>query len=126
MAESRCVRLATCAFRVADWQWPFALEHAEAIARDWQRRRARMPQLFNGTVYLLRDHAIDGDTLSGTFFKTDFSTFLYWREHRFAGDGDRARRLRRVAHPFGRRSRAARAPGDPASSIPDASIRRAG
>jgi 8-oxo-dGTP pyrophosphatase MutT (NUDIX family) len=82
LAETRCVRLAACAFGVADWQWPFALEHAEAIARDWQLRQSRIPQLFNGTVYLLRDHSIDGDTLRGTFFKTDFRTFLYWREHR--------------------------------------------
>jgi NUDIX domain-containing protein len=84
MAETRFVRLATCAFGVADWQWPFALEHAEAIARDWERRLSRMPQLFNGTVYLLRDHTIGGDTLRGTFFKTDFRTFLYWRDHRSA------------------------------------------
>ena len=41
-----------------------------------------MPKLFNGTVYLLRNHSIDGDTLRGTFFKTDFRTFLYWRDHR--------------------------------------------
>ncbi len=84
MAESRCVRLANCTFDVADWRWPFALEHAEAIVRDWERRLSRIPQLFNGTVYLLRDHSIGGDTLRGTFFKTDFRTFLYWRDHRSA------------------------------------------
>ena len=84
MAESRCTRLATCAFAIDDWQWPFALEHAEAIARDWERWHARIPQLFNGTVYLLRDRSIDGETLRGTFFKSDFSTFLYWRDHRSA------------------------------------------
>ena len=79
-AETPCVRLATCAFRVADWTWPLAEEKADDIARDWQRRRATTPEFFNGAVYLMRHHAIDGDVLSGTFFKTDFATFLYWRE----------------------------------------------
>jgi hypothetical protein len=82
VAESRCVRLKSCTFDAADWRWPLAHEHAEAIARDWQRRLLRISQLFNGTVYLLRDHSIDGDTLRGTFFETDFRTFLYWRDHR--------------------------------------------
>jgi 8-oxo-dGTP pyrophosphatase MutT (NUDIX family) len=74
------VRLATCAFRVADWAWPLALERPEDIARDWQRRQAQTPEFFNGAVYLMHDHSIDGDVLSGTFFKTDFATYLYWRE----------------------------------------------
>ncbi len=79
-AEPRCVRLATCAFRVADWTWPLALERSDDIARDWQHRQAQTPEFFNGAVYLMHDHSIDGDVLSGTFFKTDFATFLYWRE----------------------------------------------
>jgi 8-oxo-dGTP pyrophosphatase MutT (NUDIX family) len=46
-----------------------------------------MPQAFNGAVYLLRDYAIDGNALSGTFCRTDFKTFLYWREQKAVGDG---------------------------------------
>ena len=79
-AETPCVRLATCAFRVADWTWPLAEEKAGDIALDWQRQRARTPDFFNGAVYLMRHHAIDGDVLNGTFFRTDFAAFLYWRE----------------------------------------------
>ncbi len=41
-----------------------------------------MPQLFDGTVYLLRQQAFVGAALTGTLFKTDFKTFLYWRAHR--------------------------------------------
>jgi 8-oxo-dGTP pyrophosphatase MutT (NUDIX family) len=80
LAETPCVRLATCAFRVAHWTWPLAKEKADEIARDWQRRRAQTPEFFNGAVYLMCQHAIEGDALCGTFFKTDFATFLYWRE----------------------------------------------
>ena len=79
-AEPRCVRLATCAFRVADWTWPLVLEKSDDIARDWRHRRVQTPEFFNGAVYLMHHHSIDGDVLTGTFFKTDFATFLYWRE----------------------------------------------
>ncbi len=82
--EGRCPRIASCAFAVADWPWPFALENADAIAADWERRQAQIPRLFDGTIYLLRDHALVGEELTGTFFKTDFKTLLYWRHHRSA------------------------------------------
>lgn len=80
--EPRCVRLASCSFAVADWAWPWAVERADAIAQDWARRRALLPQLFEGPVYLLREPAIDDAALTGTLFRTDFSAFLYWRDHR--------------------------------------------
>lgn len=85
--EPRCVRLATCSFAVADWAWPWAAERADAIARDWARRRTLLPQLFEGPVYLLREQAIDAAALTGTLFRTDFSSFLYWRDHRVEEKG---------------------------------------
>jgi 8-oxo-dGTP pyrophosphatase MutT (NUDIX family) len=85
--EPRCVRLASCSFSVADGAWPWAAERADAIAYDWVRRRALAPQLFDGTVYLLREYAIDGAALTGTLFSTDFKTFLYWRDHRADAKG---------------------------------------
>lgn len=83
-AEGRCVRVARCSFHASNWRWPFAQEHVDAVARDWQQRQAEIPQLFDGTIYLLREHAIDGEALTGTFFRTDFKSFLYWRDHRTA------------------------------------------
>jgi len=80
--EPRCVRLANCSLAVADWAWPWAAERADAIAHDWVRRRALVPQLFDGTVYLLREQDFVGAALTGTLFKTDFKTFLYWRARR--------------------------------------------
>jgi len=80
--EPRCVRLASCSFAVTDWEWPWAAERAETIAQDWARRRALLPQLFQGPIYMLSKQAIDGAALTGTLFKTDFSSFLYWRDHR--------------------------------------------
>ena len=79
--KPRCVRLATCSFAVADCAWPWAAERSDAIERDWAQRRALVPQLFDGAVYLLREQAITGPMLTGTLFKTDFRSFLYWRDH---------------------------------------------
>lgn len=87
--EPRCLRLASCSFSVADWAWPWAGKRADAIAQDWARRRALLPQLFEGPVYLLREPAIDDAALAGTLFRTDFSAFLYWRDHRAEEKGVR-------------------------------------
>jgi 8-oxo-dGTP pyrophosphatase MutT (NUDIX family) len=85
-----CLRLAQCRLDVATWQWPLAKAHAAAIGDDWLRRLASNPGLFDGTIYLLRDYAIDGEVMSGTLFRTDFKSFLYWRAHDPAGsDGVR-------------------------------------
>jgi len=67
--------------------WTFAQEHAEDIAQNWQRCRAEMPSMFDGTVYLMREHAVHGAALTATFFKTDFKTFLYWSDGRHPGTG---------------------------------------
>jgi len=74
-----CVRLARCRLRVAPWDWPFAIENAAQIVRYWEKRRAVLPALFNGTTYLLHEHAVTRDELAGTLFQTDFRTLLYWR-----------------------------------------------
>lgn len=76
--ETDCVRVGRCALQVADWQWPLT-EGREEIACDWRRRQTENPRLFDGDVYLMRDYAIDGAGLTGTLFRTDFKTLLYWR-----------------------------------------------
>lgn len=77
-----CLAVGSCRLSISDWQWPLADKHAVAIAEDWKRRHAENPALFDGTIYLARDYAIDGGALAATLFKTDFKTFLYWRAHR--------------------------------------------
>jgi 8-oxo-dGTP pyrophosphatase MutT (NUDIX family) len=79
--EGQCLHVERCRLRIGDPHWPFADRHAEAIARHWARRRAERPKMFNGAVYVLRQHEIEGGTLTGAFLRTDFKTFLYWREH---------------------------------------------
>ncbi len=103
------LQLAPSASPTGRGRWPKKRPTTSPATGSAGRRRRR--SFFNGAVYLMRDHAIDGDVLTGTLFKTDFNTFLYWRERSLAGDADRARMFRRLDHPLGRRLRAAGPPG---------------
>jgi hypothetical protein len=74
-------------FSVEPWIWPFAQEKRAEIDAHFAKRQARTPDLWNGRVLLLRDHAFDGATLRGTFFETDFASFLAWRDWGFPDAG---------------------------------------
>jgi hypothetical protein len=75
-----CVRVARCALRVGGDPWPFAEQRRAEIATHWLRTSAERPKLFDGTVYMLRDGALEGDGFRGTYTCTDFKSFLYWRD----------------------------------------------
>ncbi len=79
--EGTSIRVARCALALSGEPWSYAARRREAIATFWQRTRAERPKLFDGPVHVLITHALDGDTLRGTFARTDFKSFLYWREH---------------------------------------------
>ena len=79
-SEDGTVRIARCELGVAPQPWPFEDRCAAEIAAHWQRAVAERPKLFNGTVYLLREGTLEGATYKGTFVRTDFKSFLYWRE----------------------------------------------
>jgi hypothetical protein len=82
--HSHCQRVAHCDLSVVDWEWPFAAGEARQIAQFWAQRSAQNPRLFDGVVYLMRDYRLSDGGLAGALFKTDFKTFLYWRQHRVA------------------------------------------
>lgn len=85
--QGKCLHVAECSLRVADWNWPLSEQHATEIELHWQRRQAEMPTLFNGAVYLFKDYTADGHRLTGDLFKTDFKTLLYWRSLPLADRG---------------------------------------
>lgn len=66
--EARCLPF--------DWAW--ARDNRDAIARNWQRRIADKPRLFNGRVLLLRESVFEGDVCRSTYFETDYADFLAW------------------------------------------------
>jgi hypothetical protein len=68
---------------VAPFRWPFAEARRDDIAAHFEARRQTTPQLWNGRILLMREFAIDGGTLRGTYFETGFADFLAWRDWNF-------------------------------------------
>jgi len=60
------------------WQW--AAGNAAAVKRFWNTAIIEKPSLFNGQVLVMGEHKIAGGCLSGTVHKTDFASFLYWKD----------------------------------------------
>ena len=79
--ETRVIEVAGAELRVTDAAWPFALRHAQEIAAHWQRRARENPNFFNGAIHMLSAYTVSGDgVFSGRYLRTDFKSFLYWRE----------------------------------------------
>lgn len=77
-------RIAACDVRVGTRSWAFARTQAAAIDAHWAERCRTNPAYFNGVIHVMADPA-DGAAASGgvfqaTLIKTDFKSFLYWRE----------------------------------------------
>ncbi|TIT66632.1 MAG: hypothetical protein E5W90_11920 [Mesorhizobium sp.] len=61
---------------------PFAVDNAEAIAKNWQSEIAANPALFDGTVVLLSELAYRDRGLIGRCHAINYSTFMLWRKRR--------------------------------------------
>ncbi len=64
--------------REKPWTAPAAL--GDAIAASWTAATARNPSLFDGTIFVMLDHAVDGGTLTGILAPIAFKTFNHWHE----------------------------------------------
>jgi hypothetical protein len=89
-SEGTSLRVSRCELALSAEPWRYAERHRDAIAAYRQRVSTERPKLFDGCVHVLTSYALGNGTLSGTFARTDFKSFLYWREH-----GAEARRLTR-------------------------------
>jgi hypothetical protein len=69
-----------CELSVADAVWPFAERHKGEIETHWSRRRAENNTFFNGAIHLLQSQSLHDDTFAARFLRTDFKSYLYWRE----------------------------------------------
>jgi ADP-ribose pyrophosphatase YjhB (NUDIX family) len=74
------VRIARCELSVGPEPWPFTRHRRAEIAVHWQRARAEHPKLFDGTVYMLGEGALEGGTFRGRLVRTDFKSYLFWRD----------------------------------------------
>ena len=82
MAETpKVLRLERLALRLGDGALAFERDNRAAIDAHWQRLRAERPALWNGPMFMFEQVELDGATLTGTARRTDFATFLFWRDN---------------------------------------------
>jgi 8-oxo-dGTP pyrophosphatase MutT (NUDIX family) len=60
--------------------WAFADARRAEIDAHFAERNAGAQQLWNGRVLLASDYRIQGRSLVGSCFETDFASFLAWRD----------------------------------------------
>jgi 8-oxo-dGTP pyrophosphatase MutT (NUDIX family) len=73
-----------CQLLASGEPWPFAARHAEDINRYWAQCIERTPHFFNGVVFVMAQWAVVEGVFEATFFRSDFKSFLYWRDHGYA------------------------------------------
>ena len=67
----------------APWKWSFADERRDEIDTHFAALRRKTPELWNGRVLMLRAFAIADRVFGGSYFETDFASFLAWRDWDF-------------------------------------------
>jgi 8-oxo-dGTP pyrophosphatase MutT (NUDIX family) len=80
-------KLSSCSLRVGSAPWPFAIENASAIATHWRKAKAANPNYFEGVVHLVDAFEAADGTLNASLLRTDFKSYLYWREQGFPAAG---------------------------------------
>jgi len=77
---NRIVPVGELDLRVSDDEWAFARDHRPGIDRHWQAIMAERPSLWNGEVLLCNRAAVDGGHFTATLVKSDFASFIAWRD----------------------------------------------
>lgn len=83
MTDSSVVPIDRLELAYSFWDWPFADERRREIDAHFAALRRERPGLWNGRVLLLREFAIANGVFRGSFFETDFTSFLAWRDWDF-------------------------------------------
>ncbi len=74
-----------CRLQVVAGHWPYAVSNAVAIDHYWARRREENPAMFNGQIFVMAEYALHDRVFDGRLLRTDFKSYLHWREHGFSG-----------------------------------------
>lgn len=82
--ENRVERVDLVDLKVGPGTWAFARDRSAEIDALWARRSAENPHLFNGTVHLVNALRHAPGRLTAEFVRTDFKSYLYWRETGFS------------------------------------------
>lgn len=78
-----------CRLMATGEPWAFAKDFGNEIAAHWQRRLEAEPTMFDGVVHLMRTARSSTDAFEATLTRTDFKSYLFWREHGFPEAGVR-------------------------------------
>jgi 8-oxo-dGTP pyrophosphatase MutT (NUDIX family) len=81
------VRLERCSLHLVRAPWRYAERHRPAIAAHWDGVQRARPQMWNGVIHIAVAHAVEGTAFRATYARTDFASYLHWRETGFADPG---------------------------------------
>jgi 8-oxo-dGTP pyrophosphatase MutT (NUDIX family) len=85
----KVIEVGACRLSVGESRWGFEDEHARQIDDHWARRSAESSRFFNGIIHLLEDGEIGPGGYEGRLLRTDFKSYLYWRDTEFPEAGVR-------------------------------------
>jgi 8-oxo-dGTP pyrophosphatase MutT (NUDIX family) len=83
MANISIAALDRVAFSVAPREWPFAQARGAEIAAHFAACQVKTPSVWNGRVLLLGQWTLADRAMRGTYFETDFASFMAWRDWGF-------------------------------------------
>jgi len=78
--DRRIAPVLSLSVTLEDGGWPEAEARRDEIDAHFAARQADNPHLWNGDILLLRDHRFEGGRLEGRVRRTDFASFLWWRD----------------------------------------------
>jgi ADP-ribose pyrophosphatase YjhB (NUDIX family) len=78
--DGTVVRVERCSLRVVPGDWEFTGRHRAEIDAHWARRSAGDASIFNGTIHVMASHSLGAGVFTARFLKTDFKSYLYWRD----------------------------------------------
>jgi hypothetical protein len=81
--QGEVLRIETLDLNVGPFDWAFARERRAEIDAHFQAVRRDKPGMWNGRVLLMSGYAVEGSLLRGSFFETDFASFMAWRDFGF-------------------------------------------
>jgi len=79
----RAVAIDRLELGIEHYLWPFAHTRRGEIDAHFAALRHSLPDLWNGRVLLMKDMAVAGGVLRGTYFETGFADFMAWRDWGF-------------------------------------------
>jgi hypothetical protein len=80
MSSLRCERVTSIDLRFVEGEWDFANRERAVIDAAWRKRVQANPSLWNGEVLVARDVCLVDGELSAEHCKTDYASFVVWRD----------------------------------------------